>query len=260
MKYPTLSSVTRRLGDSSMTDDHWQKVKEVCFGCVGDIARKHGLTQEEADDVHQEVMIVVFRKRREFDPARALFANWVRGIAINKALDVLKKRGVRAQGGTTNRRRLQAHPAPATDSSSEANESDLLEKQLPFLLSFTWTQPELIRKGLPLLICKALGESAVECQIPYERLLDQLLHGAAIQAESHFGALAVQAVHDGKTNNSSWQAYLLFHVLQLKASQIRKLLPIAESAIFKAAARVQSQLRAKLGQFSPNAGPKEVIP
>ena len=61
------------------------------FGVVIRILRERG----EAEDVLQEVYIIVWRKAAEFDTSRASPITWMATIARNRAIDRLRARGSR---------------------------------------------------------------------------------------------------------------------------------------------------------------------
>ena len=52
---------------------------------------KSGASPAVAEDCAQDVMATVWRKARQFDPARASVATWIFTIARNRRIDVLRK-------------------------------------------------------------------------------------------------------------------------------------------------------------------------
>lgn len=50
-----------------------------------------GTAEQDADEIAQEVMVQVWRKAGQYDPARASAATWVFTIARNKRIDRLRK-------------------------------------------------------------------------------------------------------------------------------------------------------------------------
>jgi RNA polymerase sigma-70 factor (ECF subfamily) len=53
--------------------------------------RRHGVNREDAEDLAQDVLVVAWRRRADFDRARSLRA-WLAGIAARLARDFLKRR------------------------------------------------------------------------------------------------------------------------------------------------------------------------
>ncbi len=51
-----------------------------------------GASDQDADEVAQEVMVTVWRKAHQFDPAKAAVSTWIYTIARNRRIDLLRKR------------------------------------------------------------------------------------------------------------------------------------------------------------------------
>lgn len=52
---------------------------------------KSGATQTMAEECAQDVMVTVWRKASQFDPARASVATWIFTIARNRRIDMLRR-------------------------------------------------------------------------------------------------------------------------------------------------------------------------
>jgi RNA polymerase sigma-70 factor (ECF subfamily) len=63
------------------------RIRAAVLGYLRSIVRDPHL----AEDIFQEIYIVIMRKASEFDPKRAPFKAWVRGIAYNLAQNALRK-------------------------------------------------------------------------------------------------------------------------------------------------------------------------
>ncbi|WP_159350608.1 sigma-70 family RNA polymerase sigma factor [Roseomonas harenae] len=55
--------------------------------------RRLGMVDGEAEELAQEVMMLVWRKAALFDPERAEFSTWIYAIARNLRLDALRRKG-----------------------------------------------------------------------------------------------------------------------------------------------------------------------
>lgn len=53
---------------------------------------KAGASQEDADEIAQEVLVAVWRKAHLFDPARAAASTWIFAIARNRRIDMIRRR------------------------------------------------------------------------------------------------------------------------------------------------------------------------
>ncbi len=50
-------------------------------------------SRHEAEEIVQDVMLTVWRKAEQFDPARAQVSSWIYQIARNRKIDVIRKEG-----------------------------------------------------------------------------------------------------------------------------------------------------------------------
>ncbi|NNU79141.1 sigma-70 family RNA polymerase sigma factor [Halovulum dunhuangense] len=51
-----------------------------------------GTSQEDADEIAQEVLVTVWRKAHQFDPAKAAASTWIFAIARNRRIDLIRRR------------------------------------------------------------------------------------------------------------------------------------------------------------------------
>ena len=69
---------------SQNDDTSWQELFELYSPLIQGWLRRHGTELNDADDVAQDVLTVVYRRLREFDRQRTgSFRNWLRTITIN---------------------------------------------------------------------------------------------------------------------------------------------------------------------------------
>jgi len=52
---------------------------------------RQGASESESDDLAQDVMMTVWRKAAQFDPAKAAVSTWIFTIARNRRIDVLRR-------------------------------------------------------------------------------------------------------------------------------------------------------------------------
>ena len=55
------------------------------------VLMKSGARPEEAEEVMQETLVLVWRKAEQFDPAKASASTWIYTIARNRRIDLLRK-------------------------------------------------------------------------------------------------------------------------------------------------------------------------
>lgn len=51
-----------------------------------------GTSNEDADEIAQEVLVTVWRKAHQFDPAKAAASTWIFAIARNRRIDLIRRR------------------------------------------------------------------------------------------------------------------------------------------------------------------------
>jgi RNA polymerase sigma factor (sigma-70 family) len=85
----SLLSRLRNLGDT----ESWQTFFETYWRLIYNVARKSGLTDDQAQDVVQETVIAVARKIPEFryDPAKGSFKRWLLLICRRRIQDHLRR-------------------------------------------------------------------------------------------------------------------------------------------------------------------------
>lgn len=77
------------------------------FGCYGPVvfayARRRGCSEHTAEEIVQDVMLIVFEKRQvfQYDPARGRFRNWLHRVVNNRVAERRRAPGeqVRTRGG-----------------------------------------------------------------------------------------------------------------------------------------------------------------
>jgi len=124
----------------SGNEQAWHLFFRIYAPMLRQFARRLGLNEVEADDVTQEVLMVVHRALREkaYDPARGKFRGWLYGVVRNRALSVHRNRQRRtraqAAGGNTDFDLLSGVADPHEDSVREIWEQEwryaLLEEAL----------------------------------------------------------------------------------------------------------------------------------
>ena len=81
-----------------------------------------GLGPSQAEDTAQEVMVTVWRKADQFDPAQASVATWIYRIARNRRIDVFRRE--QRQVLDADDPGLQPEPEPAPDAGLGAAERE----------------------------------------------------------------------------------------------------------------------------------------
>jgi RNA polymerase sigma-70 factor (ECF subfamily) len=89
----TSASLLDRLRDAP-DPEAWQRLVEVYTPLIRGWLRRNGLHPQDADDVVQEVLAVVFRKVGAFrrQPRAGAFRRWLRSITVNCLRDFWKAR------------------------------------------------------------------------------------------------------------------------------------------------------------------------
>ena len=93
----TRPSLLGALKGSNAGDADWRRFFEAYAPSVFRVARKHGLTVPDADDVVQQVMVAVSAHISRFDPDsnRCRFRHWIRVITTNKVTDTFRRHAAR---------------------------------------------------------------------------------------------------------------------------------------------------------------------
>ena len=124
---PTRASLLGRLRDLGDSDS-WRAFFETYWRLIYNVARKSGLSDDEAQDVVQETVIAVARKMPEFryDPAKGSFKQWLLLITRRRIHDHLRRQyrslPVAEGGGDAALRGLENVPAstPPPDAAFDA--------------------------------------------------------------------------------------------------------------------------------------------
>lgn len=64
---------------------------DTCGGAVYGYGRRMLPSNEDAEDLVQQVFVTAWRQRHRYDPSRASLLSWLLGIARHKAIDRLRK-------------------------------------------------------------------------------------------------------------------------------------------------------------------------
>src|SRR5581483_7321923 len=87
----------------------------VCWRCAG--------LRDLAEEVIQETWLTAIRRIRSFDPERASFAQWLRGIAAHTLRNQLRRRAYRKAGSLNG----QLVPLPQADPASQERGERVLQ-------------------------------------------------------------------------------------------------------------------------------------
>ena len=111
---PTRASLLSRLRD---VDDaaSWRAFFETYWRLIYNVARKSGLSDDDAQDVVQETVIAVARKMPEFryDPKTGSFKQWLLLITRRRIQDHLRKLYRALPVAEATERRMETLPSPA---------------------------------------------------------------------------------------------------------------------------------------------------
>lgn len=93
MRYPTTSKTLidkLRDGDTVSWDEFYERYHDIIFA----VGKYRGLTEDECNDLVQEVMLRFFQKAKTFtfDPGIAKFRTYFSKIVSGKIVDILRKR------------------------------------------------------------------------------------------------------------------------------------------------------------------------
>jgi RNA polymerase sigma-70 factor (ECF subfamily) len=87
------------------------------FGALVYSTALHTLADTQAaEDVTQEIFVLLWRRPDHFDPARGRFVTWLLSVTRNRAVDELRSRG--------RRRRLATDPPEAAENSPDPDAQD----------------------------------------------------------------------------------------------------------------------------------------
>lgn len=108
-----------RSGHNSESEQAWQRLHEIYSPLIQSWLRKQSVVGAEADDLAQDVMIVVMRKLPSFEHNgnQGAFRKWLRLVVVNCARDFWKTKRIRPQ--TQNDSSFLMHMNQLADDSSE---------------------------------------------------------------------------------------------------------------------------------------------
>ena len=91
---PTRASLLNRLKDLG-DDASWNEFYHTYRDLIFSVARRAGLSEQEADEVVQDTLISVAKKMPEFtyDPAKDSFKGWLLTVTRWRIKDLLERRG-----------------------------------------------------------------------------------------------------------------------------------------------------------------------
>ncbi|HEV3258806.1 MAG TPA: RNA polymerase sigma factor [Gemmataceae bacterium] len=81
-------------------EDSWKRFVDLYAPLIRGWLRRYGVTQEDAEDLAQEVMTVVVRELAQFhhNQQRGAFRNWLRTVTVNRLRALWRTRRGRAAG------------------------------------------------------------------------------------------------------------------------------------------------------------------
>lgn len=107
---------------------------DACGGAVYGYGRRLLPSNEDAEDLVQQVFVTAWRQRDRYDPARASLLSWLLGIARHKAIDRLRK--------LERDRRLVVEEAGDTGRSDPSDETTRTADRLLVAEALSWLRPE----------------------------------------------------------------------------------------------------------------------
>ena len=112
----TRASLIQRVKNGN-DDSAWRRFYELYSSLVYSYARNKGLNDTDASEVESECMAALAQRIKEFqyNPARCKFRNWLRTIASNKIVDVLRNRN--------------KHQADTLDLAAYADNANVVDEQ-----------------------------------------------------------------------------------------------------------------------------------
>lgn len=107
---------------------------DACGGAVYGYGRRLLPSNEDAEDLVQQVFVTAWRQRDRYDLTRASLLSWLLGIARHKAIDRLRK--------LERDRRLVADEASDTGRSDPSDETTRTADRLLVAEALSWLRPE----------------------------------------------------------------------------------------------------------------------
>jgi RNA polymerase sigma-70 factor (ECF subfamily) len=102
---------------------------DTCGGAIYGYGRRMLPSNEDAEDLVQQVFVTAWRQRQRYDPTRASLLSWLLGIARHKAIDRLRKL-------ERDRRLVLDKPDATSDESARTADRLLVGEAL------SWLRPE----------------------------------------------------------------------------------------------------------------------
>jgi RNA polymerase sigma factor (sigma-70 family) len=106
---------------------------DACGGAIYGYGRRLLPSNEDAEDLVQQVFVSAWRQRRRYDPTRASLLTWLLGIARHKAIDRL--RGLQ-------RERDRTAAAKSTGGAPDIDEATRTADRLLVAEALGWLRPE----------------------------------------------------------------------------------------------------------------------
>ena len=108
----TRQSLLAKVADSA-NPEAWQEFTAIYRPAVYRLARRRGLQDADAEDLAQQVLVVISRKIAEWRPTspQGAFRGWLATIARNAIVNAITRGGkLAAVGGSSVLKQLQNHP------------------------------------------------------------------------------------------------------------------------------------------------------
>lgn len=176
-----------RIAKDAESEQAWQRLHEIYTPLIRNWLQKQSVVGVEADDLAQEVMIVVMRKVTSFEHngREGAFRRWLRLIVVNCARDFWKTKRIRPLASDDNSFLIRMNEL--ADDSSEltgkwnlehdlAVMQQLLEQVRPMVNKSTWRAFEMttILNRSPESVAKELGISVASVYTGKSRVLSRL--------------------------------------------------------------------------------------
>jgi RNA polymerase sigma-70 factor (ECF subfamily) len=90
---PTSTTLLERLRDSP-DDGAWRRLVDIYRPWLLGWLKRHGLADADAEDLVQDILLVVLKELRFFrhNQRAGAFRSWLRAIAVNRSRDALRRR------------------------------------------------------------------------------------------------------------------------------------------------------------------------
>lgn len=104
----------------------YERVLADSVALIRAVARRHGVAQDQLDDVVQETLLTVHRVRHTYDPTRSYDA-WLAALAGRRAIDGLRRSGRHAHREIGDELAVARHP-DAHDASAESERAQQADR------------------------------------------------------------------------------------------------------------------------------------